>query len=248
LFKNTKITAIKGGSAATPTLKISGRVFSQPGDSGAPVVDKDNQIVGLLASGSSQTIYVKGKPEAVEIHTENSQVIFIRAALENLQVDMLPAGQHTFGSPLIVPGRAIERDQRMAVDWMAFDAARRAIETSLRGARMVSIFRHHFEEVRQLVHHRRRVMVTWHRNQGPGFIVAIARASLLPGWPISAEIDGVPLIDALRAMRNVLVAEGSPALRVAILTHEKEILELVPRATSVNAVVAALSEDAGLDA
>jgi hypothetical protein len=248
LFKATNITATRGGSTATPTLKVVGRVFSQRGDSGAPVVDKDNRIVGILASGNSRKIFVKGQAEPVEIHTDRSQVIFIRAALEKLGVDLLPAGQHTAGAPVIVPGRALERDQRWAVDWAAFEAARAAIEHSAHGARLASIFRRHFDEVRQLVHHRRRVTVTWQRSKGPGFLVAVARASLLPEWPVAQEIDGVRLVDALRALRNVLLAEGSPALRTAILDHEAELFALAQHATSVGAVLAELSDHAEIEA
>jgi len=245
LFKTSKLTASIGGSAATPTLKIVGHVFSQPGDSGSPVVDEGNRIVGILASGDSQTIFVKGIPEPVVIHTGKSQVIFINAALEKLQVDMLPDGQHASGTPIIVPGRAIERDQRMAVNWMAFDNARSAIEGNAQGSRLASVFRRHFEEVRQLVHHRRRVMVTWQRTRGPAFLAANARASHLPDWPIVSEIDDMSLIDALHALRSVLMAEGSPALKVAILQYEQEIFRLA-RAKSLNALVAALSESEAL--
>ena len=248
LFDGTGVTATLGGSLKARTLKIVSRSFSQPGDSGSPVVDENNRIVGILTSGKSIRIFVKGQDAPVDIHTENSQAIFIQAALDKLQVDFLPAGQHTAGTPIIVPGRAIERSSQEPMDWTALDDARAAFEGNPAGARLATLVRRHVEEVRQLVHHRRRVTVTWHRSKGPGFLVAIVRSARLSGWPIPIEIDGVRLIDALRAMRNVLMAEGSPALRAAIAEHEGEILGLAEDATSVDEVLKALANRTEFDA
>lgn len=248
LFNGTGVTATLGGSLKARTLKIVSHSFSEPGDSGSPIVDENNKIIAILTSGKHQNIFVKGLDEPVEIHTQNSQAIFIQAALDKLGVEFLPAGQHTAGTPLIVPGRAVQRSSQEPIDWTALDDARAAFEGSPAGARLATLVRRHFEEVRQLVHHRRRVMVTWHRNKGPSLVVAAVRSAGIPGWPIPTEIDGVRLIDALRALRNVLVAEGSPALRAAIAEHEDEIFGLAKNATSVDEVVAALANRAELGA
>jgi hypothetical protein len=248
LFDGTGVTATLGGSLKARTLKIESHFFSQKGDSGSPIVDENNKIIGILTSGRFKRIFVKGKDAPVEIHTQNSQAIFIQAALNKLKVDFLPAGQHTAGTPIMVPGRAVERSSQEPIDWTALDDARAAFEGSPAGARLATLVRSHFEEVRQLVHHRRRVMVTWHRNKGPSLVVAAVRSAGIPGWPIPAEIDGVRLIDAMRALRNVLVAEGSPALRAAIAEHEDEIFGLAKNATSVDEVVAALANRADVGA
>jgi len=244
LFKKSPLTATKGGTPARPTLKLSGHVFSLPGDSGAPVVDKNNRIVGLLSGGTWQDIFVKGRTETVSIPTGSSQAIFIQAALDHLNVQILPAGQHTTGTPVIVPGLALERDFRIPVDWSVFNAVREGIEGSERGSNLIVLFRRHFDEVRHLIHHRRRVTVAWHRYKGPGFIAAIARTSQLPSWPIPTEVDGVRVDDALSALRNALFAEGSPTLRAALVAHEAEIFGLARESPSVDALVSALRDPA----
>ena len=81
-----------------------------------------------------------------------------------------------------------------------------------------------------------------------GFLVAIARSARLPGWPVPREIAGIRPIDVLRAMRNVLEAEGSPALRAAIAEHEDEIFELAEDAKSVDDVIKTLTNRAEFDA
>jgi hypothetical protein len=248
LFNGTGVTATLGGSPMARTLKIVGHSFSQPGDSGSPIVDENNKIVGILTSGRHIRIFVNGQDAPVDIHAENSQAIFIQAALDKLQVDFLPAGQPTAGTPIIVPGRAIERSGQEPVDWAVLDNVRAAFEGNPAGARLAAMVRRHVEEVRQLVHHRRRVMVTWLRSKGPGFLVAIARSARLPGWPVPREIAGIRPIDVLRAMRNVLEAEGSPALRAAIAEHEDEIFELAEDAKSVDDVIKTLTNRAEFDA
>ncbi|RKS28629.1 hypothetical protein BJ917_1525 [Pseudomonas sp. WPR_5_2] len=240
LFDGTKVTATVGGAAQTPTLKIVGTTFSQKGDSGSPIVDSDRKIVGILRSGSVQRIYVKGK-DPVDIVTGNSQGVFIAAAFEKLEVALLSPGQQTSGARIVVPGMAIQRAHGEALDWHALDRIRDDIERSPAGIRLTPVFRRHFDEIRQLVHHRRRVTVTWHRFKGPAFVTAFLRAARSPSKPLVPEIDGVRLNDAMRAMRNALMAEGSPGLQNAIMAHEAELFELADKAESIDALVEALS-------
>jgi hypothetical protein len=240
LFNGTNVAATVGGSAQTPTLKIVGTTFSQKGDSGSPIVDNDGKIVGILRSGSVQRIYVKGK-NPVDVVTGNAQGVFIVAAFEKLGVAFLAAGQQTAGRRVVVPGMAIQRAQGEALDWSALDRIRDDFERSPTGMRLTPMFRCHFDEIRQLVHHRRRVTVTWHRFKGPAFVTTFLRAARSPSEPLVPEIDGVRLQDAMRAMRNVLMAEGSPVLQSAILAHEAELFELAGKAESIHALLEALS-------
>jgi len=234
-FKDTKITATIGGSASTPTLKLQGSTFSQPGDSGAPIMDDNNSVVAILRSGTLVPVFVAGEPEPVDIATGNSQGVFISAALTQLQVNFLPAGQHTAGEPILVPGVAIAREPGGVVDWDALDRVRRRIEADAESAHLMELAGRHFEEVRRLIHHRRRVKVTWHRLKGPAFLAAFLRSAVRP---IPREIGGVKLIDAMGAMRDVLVAEGSPALRRAILEQGEALVNASDSAASLEQLVA----------
>jgi hypothetical protein len=234
------LNATIGGSATSPTLKIVGNTFSQPGDSGAPIVDENGRIVGMLASGTFGSVYVKGRQEPARIATGESQAIFIKAALDKLQVDFLPAGQNTAGATVVVPGMAVSRGWRAALHRPTLDQIATAIEDTPQGSRLVALARRHSDEVRHLIHHRRRVTVTWHRYKGPGFVASLMRGDQSAGALMPSEIDGVPLTEALRAMTRVLRAEGSAALQAELLGCEGELLVLAAHATTLTELDLAL--------
>lgn len=236
------VTATLGGSEAEPTLTITGPIFSNSGDSGAPIVDSAKKIVGIVQGGLAQLFHVPGGKEPIEIDLGKGWAVFIRPALDALGAQLATTLKIGPGSgsegptvqvPGIVAGGAFER-RPPAFDAAVVARAERRLRATERGSRYGELARLHVDEIRRLVHHRRRVTVTWYRNRGPAFASALLGASKEPGWPIPTEIEGVALTTALAAMRNVLHAEASPALRAAIDAHGATILALVAAATSVD--------------
>lgn len=236
LFDNSGLTVSVGGTASEPTLIVRGRHFSLPGDSGAPIVDDSRRVVGILAQGVKQFILVKGRSEPVEILTARSQGIFVGAAFTFLNIELLPPGLTTAGGVVAAPGMAISRGGE-PVDRSALHAAWTSLEAGEPGRRLGRLIRRHMAEVRDLVHHNRRVMVTWHRHKGPAFVNTVLRNAAQPGWPLPPEIDGVRPVDTLRAMRDVLMAEGSATLRTDIAAHQEHVLDLAHRATSLHGLL-----------
>ncbi|RKT09342.1 hypothetical protein BX285_6429 [Streptomyces sp. 1114.5] len=230
-FAGSGLTVTLGGSADSPTLVVKGAQFSQPGDSGAPVVDGDGKVVGILTSGVRQDIFVVGQHDAVEILTGQSHVLFLDPVFRFLQVELLPPALSSAGRPVAVPGMPITRTR--PVDWSAVRTAWAAVEGSELGARLGALVRRHMHEVRHLVHHNRRVMVTWHRCKGPAFVNIALNTADQPRWPLPAEVDGVTPLQALHAMRDVLLAEGSASLRADIAEHQERVLDLAGRTTSI---------------
>jgi hypothetical protein len=237
-FAGPHVTVTTGGSAKTPTLKIVARTFCQPGDSGSPIVDENQKVIGLVQSGLFKRLYVNGKENPMLISGGNAQGIFIRAIFEKLNVGFLKGGFHAAGAPIVVPGMLLERG---VIDWSVANGLLARVEASPFGARIAAAGRRHASEIRQLIHHRRRVTVTWHRFKGPAFVVSFARATQQPSAPVSASIDGVRLIDAVRAMRNVLVAEGSLPLQASIAEHEDELFRLAECEVGMESLLSALS-------
>jgi hypothetical protein len=233
LFTNPAVTARVGGTATKPTLIVTGTNFSKPGDSGAPIVDDNLKIVGILARGDVVPIYTTEQSDPVDVFKGKSLGIFIRAAMEKWNVELMPPGDVTAGRPVAVPGAAITRQPRGRTDPAAVRAAWAAVEHTPLGARLDTLGHRHLDEVVRLVNHNRRVMVTWHRHGGPGFVNTVLRAADRPGWPLPAAVGGKTLVDLLRTMRDVLVAEGSASLRNAITENEEWILDLAARASCV---------------
>ncbi len=222
LYADAQTTATPGGSADNPTLKLSTLTFAVPGDSGAPIVDDANRVVGLLYSSDFKRLFVKeGAP--VLVSTGLTQGIFVAAAFQKLGVGFLAGGQHAAGARVLVPGMVID-DGRGRVDWTAVGGAAARFKSLPGFARLSHALQPHVHEIRSLVHSRRRVTVTWHRSKGPGFLAALMRASQQPGTPTPLRVGGVTLADAIRAMQAVLIAEGSPRLRAAIAGSADELL------------------------
>jgi hypothetical protein len=242
LYRSDKVTVTLVGVSTRPTLKIVSRAFALPGDSGSPIVDQDHRIVGILRTARVKNVFVTGESKPVSIPTGEATAVFVNAALMKLNVNFLEGGQHAAGERILVPGMALERSGQEKIDWAAVHAVSTLIESTPEGVRLANLVRRHFDEIRSMVHHRRRVTVSWHRNKGPAFAVAFLHATQRLNSPAPSQIDGVQLLDAVRAMCNVLVAEGSPALRTAILDHESEIINLVKRLTSLDSLLVALKE------
>jgi hypothetical protein len=239
LFEGTLATATFGGNADALELKISVKSFGQPGDSGSPIVDSANRVIGMLRGGELREIYEIGEAAPVGIHVGRAHAVFIQAAFARLGAALAPASPSA-GEAVVVPGMRVARGPFHGIDRAALERARTLVEESDIGARFLAIGRRHFDEARWLVHHRRRVTVAWHRMKGPAFVAAIASASGEPDWPIPASIDGVTLADALRTMRNVLMIEGSASLKAAIAEHEKDAFEVARAMMSIGRVIEAL--------
>ena len=206
------------------TIKITSHTFAQKGDSGSPVLDQANHVIGIVQSVPYLRCLVKDG-EDFSAPTGITTVIFVRAALEKLNATFLDGGRHAAGARIVVPGMAIDRQEPEPVNWNLLARNTALLEATPAGARIGLLARRHFEEIRALVHHRRRVTVTWHRSRGPAWLVTVLRALQDPDHEIPQTIDGASLIDAFQAMRNVLLAEGSESLRADLLEDEGDLLE-----------------------
>ncbi|WP_345408690.1 hypothetical protein [Nonomuraea salmonea] len=230
-FDQSGLTVTVGGTAAVPTLIVRGKHFSEPGDSGTPHRRRRPQGGGHPRPGppTDHSRHGDERPRR-DPH---------RTLPRHLRRGRVPAPERRAGSPgvttagnaVAVPGMAIRRGGR-PLDWSAVHAAWTSLERSELGERLGKVIRRHVAEVRELVHHNRRVMVTWHRRKGPAYVNAVLRGAERPDRPLPAEIDGVSPVDTLTAMRDVLMREGSEGLRADLAAHGEYILDLVRRATS----------------
>ena len=109
-----------------------------------------------------------------------------------------------------------------------------ALRKTARGAEIADTVAAHIEEIIFLVNNNRRVTVTWQRNQGPAFIIAIRDSLRDEDRPIPKEVNKVTLEFLLLQMADALQRSGSPALRRMIAERSLQVLSWARECSSVN--------------
>jgi hypothetical protein len=110
----------------------------------------------------------------------------------------------------------------------------RELRKTARGGEIADSVAAHIEEIIFLVNHNRRVTVTWQRNHGPAFIIAIRDSLRDEDKPIPKEVNGVTLEFLLLQMADALQRSGSPALRRMIAERSLQVLSWARECSSVN--------------
>ncbi|WP_281848839.1 hypothetical protein [Dyella sp. GSA-30] len=238
---NLGVTATLDTSSGKNVIRLSGHVFSLPGDSGAIVVDNQRKIVGLLHAGSvvpDVNVMQDGSIQTVPLETGNTYAAFINPCLVAMGMDLATAVVQP-GSPSA--GAVVEGELPLAArerDWHAtpqriLGEVERLAERSQTGRRMLGLVQQHYPQIARLVHHRRRVKVTWHRNRGPAFANRLLHALGEQQGTFPEEIGDVHLCDALERFRAVLMIEGDDALRASLERDGDLIVDLARKARSL---------------
>ena len=110
----------------------------------------------------------------------------------------------------------------------------RALRKTARGAEIAEIIEAHIEEILYLVNHNRRAKVTWQRNQGPAFVIALRDSLNREDIPIPKTVNGVHLEHLLLHMADALQRSGSLELRRMIAEHSLRVLTWARECGSVN--------------
>jgi len=74
----------------------------------------------------------------------------------------------------------------------------------------------HYDQVRKLINHNKRVATIWHRNQGPLLAHHVIRCSMLPHVQLPGELDGTPVSEYLDHIAAALRKHGDEDLRRAL--------------------------------
>ena len=109
----------------------------------------------------------------------------------------------------------------------------RALRKTARGAEIADTIAAHIEEILYLVNHNRRVTVTWQRNQGPAFVLAIRDSLKREGVPIPKTVNGVSLEQLLLHTADALQRSGSLELRRMIAERSLQVLSWARECSSV---------------
>lgn len=120
----------------------------------------------------------------------------------------------------------------------------RALRKTARGAEIADTVGAHIEEIIHLVNHNRRVTVTWQRNQGPAFVIAIRDGLHDRDTPIPQTVNGVRLEHLLLHMADALQRCGSSELRRMIAERSRQVLTWAREWGSVNTLFEEFESDA----
>lgn len=227
---------------ANPTHPTEPTHFVSFGDSGSAVVNAARQVVGLV----SRSFRVNDATRAflnpilqtpLPPHAGTLGIVSpIGPMLDLLDIEIVNNMSGTAPSSaleVIDMGRlTAEREQRAALELTLRD-----LELEIRGKVLgraaMETFDRHRREVIELVSTKRRVTVTWHRNQGPAFAGHCLHSFADPDYVIPSDEQGVSPIELLTRMATVLKRHGSPQLAADIDAYQELVVEWSTGCTSL---------------
>jgi len=99
----------------------------------------------------------------------------------------------------------------------------RRVGDSPAGQLLAALISEHVDEVLRLVNTDRRVMIAWHRMDGPVLLRLLLRSAGRE-VPVPRTLDGKPVADGLARLLDALARAGSPGLRAAVVTYRGVVL------------------------
>jgi len=199
--------------------------FLDHGDSGAALLNEQNQIVGIVYATDSR-------------NPRRAYACHIHPVFEALQLDIDDDVFPNAGPPPKANSTLL--DTPATVDGGQPDpvrAVRDGFLGSEQGHRFLALYQQHRNELVHLVNNSRRVTVVWHRNKGPAYLNRIIHALRDPDMKIPREIDGVSRETLIRNMAQVLDERGSDAMKELVANHLDEALAYARRFDSVREFV-----------
>ena len=113
------------------------------------------------------------------------------------------------------------------------------LNASTAGSTLRSLWFDHHDEILELVNHRRRVTVAWHRDGGPAMMQRLIRMAADPALTMPAIVNGEPPMRRIEHLHAVFHANASPRLRLALDQALAAIPD--PAALTYDQVLAALA-------
>lgn len=230
---NTSI-AIPGGTVlqncmeilATGNNCLGNPDFADHGDSGAALINDQNQLVGLVFSRDPANHSI-------------GHACHIGPVLDLLQITPITAAN----PPVAPAGRLLSDLPGVVTDGVDhLPALKQRLLNTERGRQVFDLALAHRFEIVKLVNECRPVTVAWHRNKGPAFLGHLMSNARNPEHVVPGEIEGVTRDTMVRNLTGALLAHGSPELRQVIACHFDEGVAQLDRFDSLHELVAHVEE------
>jgi hypothetical protein len=226
------------------------KFFAAIGDSGAVLINRFNQVVGLIHKAPDQ--------RAIAAHPELAgfaAACQIHHVTDELKIDILTSPDaNTKDTPAtpsvptptgaLVPGMGIVTHRvtdAERISGVVLDEIISSLQSSAFGSEILHLYNEHHAEIRQLINHDRKVKVAWHRNSGPAFVAALLGGMRDLGQPIPKDVNELPIELAIRRMAAVLRERGSASLAAVANDYLIPVLELVAECGTIAALLAAIN-------
>jgi hypothetical protein len=190
------------------TINCEGKnLFSDRGDSGSLLITEQNELVGLIYAKES------------EDDNANVYACHIKPVLEYLNLKPL----FTANSRSKINHEIVSAENFDAEENITYEALKSKIVNLKNGSFLNEMIQKHANEVVQLVHHKRPVTVTWHRNKGPAFVAHFEKSFKDPNYIVPQEINGITIPFLFHKMGIIMHEHGSALLKHAIQDYAVKI-------------------------
>jgi hypothetical protein len=188
--------------------------FVLKGDSGSAVVNDQNMVVGLLIGGDAEGKGYVSPIAAIESELK-VKVWAADSAAPALAGD--GSGAPDESEPLVVTP---------SVRNLLAQVTGELLQTP-DGATFLALFQRHQNEVQTLVHHNRRVLIAWHRNEGPALLRELRRFVEARTLKLPSTINGKLVRQCLDNILAALQVHGSPQLVSDIQRYTPDLFPLL---------------------
>ncbi len=190
--------------------------FSDHGDSGAAVLNSDDEIVGI---------------DFAHTNDGSGLVTPIQPIIKAFDITIVTA--QTAGQTQTVPpyARSMLAESRapiaggMPVSKNLLDVQQEILATPA-GQEYADAITQHAGEVQRLINTNRRVAAVWQRSGGPQIIQAALNMLQNRNQALPSEIEGKPLADCIAKIQKVLLRYSSPGLAAGLRKYAPRLGEL----------------------
>lgn len=222
--------------------------FSQVGDSGSALVNENNELIGLIFGQSTNEVNIKKVIDGTIIEQHRGFITYachIKPVIETLKISPIlhPELVNPPGDQIaMLNNKPLEKTMQLPIrDESPATNPIRELQDKLsateQGIFILTVIKKHQFEIGHLINRNRRVMATWHRVQGPAFVVHFLNNAGNSFHKIPESINGITLSMAISKLINTLKVFASPDLLLDINHYEMDILRSIEMADSIESIL-----------
>jgi hypothetical protein len=219
--------------------------FAVEGDSGAVLINRFNQVVGLVHKATDFTgldgnqLPWRFWGAACQIHHVINRLgieIIVSPGANRASTPTVPTPPPPTPTGAVVPGMGLvihRLTDEERVRGGILDEVLATLDSSELGKKIRRLYDTHHEEVQRLVNHDRKVKVVWHRSNGPAFVAALLGGMSDLTQSIPKQVNGFPIERVIERMAEVLRERGSPSLGAVVSNNLTLGLELIRKSETI---------------